>query len=91
MTNGKKRRDPWVDSEQGDMHTGIPPAHSGTVVDAQPMPDRKVGEFPIVGIGASAGGLVNEAGKIYPTATTERVVASNESDPFDTPPTGEST
>jgi two-component system, chemotaxis family, CheB/CheR fusion protein len=36
---------------------GMPPEHSGTAVDVQPLPDREAGRFPIVGIGASAGGL----------------------------------
>jgi len=40
-----------------DAKAGLSPEHSGTAVDAQPKPDPEAGRFPVVGIGASAGGL----------------------------------
>ncbi len=57
MTKRKKDLTMQADSQQGKTKTGMPPEHSGTTVDAQPKPDRAGGGFPIVGIGASAGGL----------------------------------
>ncbi len=44
-------------SQHGESETRMSPEHSGTSVDAQPKPDQEAGGFPIVGIGASAGGL----------------------------------
>ncbi|MDZ7696809.1 MAG: PAS domain S-box protein [Deltaproteobacteria bacterium] len=44
-------------SHPGETKAGMPPERSGSAVDAQPKPDREAGGFPIVGIGASAGGL----------------------------------
>ncbi len=42
---------------RGSEKTTIPPEHSGTAFDAQPEAGKAVDDFPIVGIGASAGGL----------------------------------
>ena len=44
-------------SPRGDSTDGIPPEQSGNAIDAQPKPHRHACGFPIVGIGASAGGL----------------------------------
>ena len=43
--------------QQGEKRTGMSPEPAGAAVDAKPQPDGEVGRFPIVGIGASAGGL----------------------------------
>ena len=57
MTKRKKDRTKLAGSQQGQPKNGTPPELSGTAVDAQPQPDREAGRFPVVGIGASAGGL----------------------------------
>lgn len=57
MTKRKKDLPKQTGSHQGKTQTGIPPEHSGNADDAQPRTDRAAGGFPIVGIGASAGGL----------------------------------
>ncbi len=44
-------------SQQDEAKTRMSPERSATAVDAQAGPDRKADRFPIVGIGASAGGL----------------------------------
>jgi len=46
-----------VGPHQGERKTAMPPEQSGTAVDAQPKTDHADSGFPIVGIGASAGGL----------------------------------
>ncbi len=56
----KKRKEDQIKpagSHPGETKAGMPPEHSGAAVDAQPKPDREPGRFPVVGIGASAGGL----------------------------------
>jgi len=57
MTKRKKDLQKPTDKHQGATKTGMPPEQSGTAVDAQPKADLEAGGFPIVGIGASAGGL----------------------------------
>jgi two-component system, chemotaxis family, CheB/CheR fusion protein len=42
---------------RSDAMASMPPEQSGNAVDGQPKPDREAGRFPVVGIGASAGGL----------------------------------
>jgi two-component system CheB/CheR fusion protein len=42
---------------RSDAKAGMPPEHPGNAVDAQPETDRAPVGFPVVGIGASAGGL----------------------------------
>jgi two-component system, chemotaxis family, CheB/CheR fusion protein len=42
---------------RGHENNTIPPEHSGTAVKAQPETDKTSDGFPIVGIGASAGGI----------------------------------
>ena len=44
-------------SQQDEAKTRMSPERSATAVDAQAGPDRKADRFPVVGIGASAGGL----------------------------------
>jgi two-component system CheB/CheR fusion protein len=44
-------------SNQGKKAAGMPPEHVDTAIDALQSPDLDSGRFPIVGIGASAGGL----------------------------------
>jgi two-component system, chemotaxis family, CheB/CheR fusion protein len=44
-------------SRQGETETRLSAEHSGATADAQPIPDQEAGGFPVVGIGASAGGL----------------------------------
>ncbi|MCA1793133.1 MAG: chemotaxis protein CheB, partial [Desulfobacteraceae bacterium] len=41
----------------GKTKVGMPPEHSGSAIDVQPQPNRESDRFPVVGIGASAGGL----------------------------------
>ena len=57
MTRRKKDRQKLTGKHPGQTQTGMPPEQSGTVIDAQPKPGREAGGFPVVGIGASAGGL----------------------------------
>jgi two-component system CheB/CheR fusion protein len=61
MTKRKKDLTKPAVSQQGESKTGMPPEHSGDAVDAQQQTEQKTdsaaGGFPIVGIGASAGGL----------------------------------
>ncbi len=57
MTKIKKDLTKPAGSHQGETKASMPPEHSGNTVDAQPKRDRTDGGFPIVGIGASAGGL----------------------------------
>jgi len=44
-------------SHQGKTKRSMPPEQTGNTVDAQPKIDRPADGFPIVGVGASAGGL----------------------------------
>ncbi|MDZ7831430.1 MAG: chemotaxis protein CheB [Desulfobacterales bacterium] len=62
MTERKKDRNKPAVTHQGKTKTFTPPEHSGSAVDEQSKTDRTAtdqtaGSFPIVGIGASAGGL----------------------------------
>ncbi len=57
MTKRNKDRTKPAGSHQGQTKTSMPPEPSGNAVDAQPKTNRPAGSFPIVGIGASAGGL----------------------------------
>lgn len=58
MTRRKEDLPKQAGSHQGKTGTSMPPGHSGNADDAQPKTDRAASGFPIVGIGASAGGLV---------------------------------
>ena len=42
---------------RSDAKAGVPPERFGAAGDVQPQPDREAVRFPVVGIGASAGGL----------------------------------
>jgi len=57
MTKRKKDLTRPAGAHLVETKTSMPPEHSVTAVDAQPETDRDPGGFPIVGIGASAGGL----------------------------------
>ena len=57
MAKRKKDMAKPAGSYQGEKKTPLPPEHSGNTVDEQQKTDRAAGDFPIVGIGASAGGL----------------------------------
>ncbi|WP_218576530.1 chemotaxis protein CheB [Desulfobacter latus] len=53
----KKDRQKLTGKHPGETKTGMPPEQSGNAIDAQLKSDREAGDFPVVGIGASAGGL----------------------------------
>ncbi|MDA3864394.1 MAG: PAS domain-containing protein [Deltaproteobacteria bacterium] len=57
MTKKKKDRQNLTNKHQGETKAGISREQSVTAVDSQPNPDLDSDCFPIVGIGASAGGL----------------------------------
>lgn len=57
MTKDKRDLTKLADTHQVEMKTNMPPERYGNGVDAQARTDRAAGGFPIVGIGASAGGL----------------------------------
>lgn len=57
MTKRKKDRQKLTGKHPGETKTGMPPEQSGNAIDAQLKSDREAGDFPVVGIGASAGGL----------------------------------
>ncbi len=57
MTKRKKDLTKPTDSQQDETKTRMPQEPSGGAADAQPKSDRGAGRFPVVGIGASAGGL----------------------------------
>ncbi len=57
MTKRKNDKTRPAGSRQVKTKTRRPPEHAGNAVDARPKADRSAGGFPIVGIGASAGGL----------------------------------
>ncbi len=57
MTKKEKALPKPAGKHPGETKTGLPPGQPGAALDAQPKTDRATGGFPIVGIGASAGGL----------------------------------
>ncbi len=57
MKKKKKDRITPAGSHPEETKAGIPTEQSGTAADVQSLPDREAGRFPVVGIGASAGGL----------------------------------
>ncbi|WP_286820157.1 chemotaxis protein CheB [Desulfobacter sp. UBA2225] len=57
MTKRKKEQQKLTGKHPGETKTGMPPEQSGNAIDTQPKLDREAGGFPVVGIGASAGGL----------------------------------
>ena len=57
MTGRKKDPAKPAGSRPGETKTGIPPERSGNNGDTRPDTGQAAGGFPIVGIGASAGGL----------------------------------
>ncbi|MDO8943788.1 MAG: chemotaxis protein CheB, partial [Desulfobacterales bacterium] len=57
MKVGRGNRTRPAGAPQGETKTGIPPERPVHAADAQPETDHAAGGFPVVGIGASAGGL----------------------------------
>lgn len=57
MTKRKNDLPEQAGPHQGETKTGMPPEHSDAALGTQPKPGREAGGVPIVGIGASAGGL----------------------------------
>jgi len=57
MTKRKNDLNNPAGSHHGETKTSMPPERPGNAADAQPKTGRSAGGFPIVGIGASAGGL----------------------------------
>jgi len=57
MTKRKKDQQKLTGKHPGETKTGMSPEQPSAALDTQPKTDRATGGFPVVGIGASAGGL----------------------------------
>ena len=57
MTDTYKDQTKQAGTSQKEAKPSMPPEHSDNIVEEQPEHDQVADSFPIVGIGASAGGL----------------------------------